>query len=386
MLEDISILYVEDEKGILNIVSEFLSPLFKNFHTAQNGQEGLDIYNKHSNEIDLIVTDINMPVLNGLKMSQKIRESNPTIPIIIITAYNEKNFLHEAIKLGVRDFVLKPMDLKNLLESIKKSLEPVYLKKKLDAERKLHEEERIRNAKYTASGQLAAGLTHEINTPLTYIKANFEMIGYDLEDLPDSKPKSSIEQSISKISDGIKRIETIVHSIKEMSHENSETMEDVNIYTTIVTALTLSYNKIKHIAKIYINGEEFSLDTDKQKYKYISHVQKQRIEQVWLIIITNALDELVKIKEFENRRLDINISYEDDLIKIIFEDNAGGISEQILDNIFDPFKGTKNSSGVGVGLSIAKKIINDQNKGSIKAYNKNNHAVFEIQLPAKKDF
>jgi C4-dicarboxylate-specific signal transduction histidine kinase len=385
MLEEISILYVEDEINILNIVSEFLSPIFKNFFTAQNGLEGLEIYNKHINEIDLIITDINMPLLNGLEMSRMIRESNHTIPIIITTAYNDKDYLHEAIKVGVRDFVLKPLDVKDLLKSIRRNLEPVYLKKKLEAERRFHEEERIKNAKCTASGQLAAGLTHEINTPLTYIKANFEMIGYDLDDIPDSKAKNSILQSVSKISDGIKRIENIVHSIKEMSEENNENMENVNIYATIVTALTLSYNKIKHISKVFVNKEEFSLDMDKNGREYISYVQKQRIEQVWLIIITNAIDELVKIKNFDDRKLDIDISYENNFVKVIFKDNAGGIKEEILDNIFEPFKGTKNSSGIGVGLSIAKKIINDQNKGMIKAYNEKQHAVFEIQLPPKKD-
>lgn len=378
MLKNITLLYVEDEDSVRNITTDYFSTLFKEIISARDGNEGFELFKTNKEHIDIIVTDINMPKLNGIDMIKKIRSIDTNIPIIITTAYNDNKFLQDAISLGVRDFVLKPVDLKELLDSIKKTLEPLLLKENL-------EKEKIRNAKSTASEQLSAGITHEINTPLTYIKANFEMIGYDLEDIPDSDSKESIKQSISKIQCGIKRIENIVNSIKELSQGSDEKFECTNIYSTIITALTITYNKIKHITKVFINGEEFSLDLDKNKYKYYSYVQIHRIEQLWIIIIINALDELVKVENFDNRKLSIDISENDEFLKIIFKDNAGGIKEDLLNDIFEPFKGSKDSSGMGVGLSIAKKIIQEQNNASIKAYNDAHNAVFEISLPKKKD-
>jgi len=380
MFDNITILYVEDEDQIRSVVKSVSTKLFKQFLTAKNGQEALDIFKKNKDTIDLIVTDINMPKLNGIDMAYAIREINPDIPIIITTAHNEKDFLHEAIKIGVSAFVLKPMDMKILLNTIQKTIQPILLKKQLVLEQQQHLEERVQSAKFAATGKLAAGITHEINTPLTYIKANFEMLGYDIEDLGDSKEKKNIVKSMEKISDGIRRIENIVGSMKEMAQYSTGKKEDANIYSSVVTAAILAYNKIKHTANVYINGELFNLDMDKNRYSYIANVQLQRVEQVWIIIINNAMDELVKIEQFKDRILRIDISEKNNEVIVRFKDNAGGISDEIMEHLFDPFKGTKESSGMGIGLSIAKKIIDDQYKSTINAYNEDNGAVFEIIL------
>ena len=380
MFDTLTALYVEDELLVSNMVLGLLQKFFKEVMFAQNGQEGLDIYSQYQDKIDIIITDINMPKMDGLQMCSKVREIDQTIPIIITTAYNDKDFLHQAIELGVSKFVTKPMDMSLLLDSIKKSVEPILLKQNLEKERELYEEERVRNAKFAATGELAAGITHEINTPLTYIKANFEMLGYDIEDLPNSKEKENIQKSLEKINDGLHRIENIVGSMREMSQQSTVNKEKVNIYSTIITAATLAYNKIKHISHVYINGREFNLDMDKNEFEFIAEVQLQRIEQVWIIIINNAMDELMKMEKFDDRKLEISISSEDENIVIVFKDNAGGIDINVMPHIFEPFKGTKKSSGMGIGLSIAKKIVQDQGDCTIEAYNEDNGAVFKITL------
>ncbi len=380
MFKTITALYVEDEEQIKNIVSSLFGNLFARIIVAADGKDGLDQFNQHKDEIDIIITDINMPKMNGLEMCEEIRKINTSVPIIITTAHNDKDFLHRAIKVGISDFVTKPMNMEVLLNSLKKNIEPILLQRKLDKQLEQHQEERLKTAKFSAIGQLAAGITHEINTPLTYIKASFEMMGYDIEDLPDSKTKDEIGKSISRIKDGLFRIENIVGSMKEMSQQSKIEKESSNIYSTVVTSAILAYNKIKHISNVYINDEHFSLDMDKESQTYMTDIQKQRIEQVWVIIINNAMDELMKIKDFNNRRLDINISSDETHINVIFKDNAGGIHDDIFDHLFEPFKGKKESSGMGVGLSIAKKIIADQGNASIDAYNEDNGAVFKIQF------
>ena len=169
--------------------------------------------------------------------------------------------------------------------------------------------------------------------------------------------------------------------MREMSQKSKEIKEDTNIYHTLVTALTLLYNRSKQISNIKLNGEDFVIGMDKNKERYVSCIQKQRVEQTWVVIINNALDELVKIEDFEDRLIDINISCTKDQKSIVvkIKDNAGGIPKKMLNNIFEPFVSNKESSGMGVGLNVAKRIINDQ-KGEILAYNENGGAVFEVKL------
>lgn len=383
MFKNLTALYVEDEKQLRDIVNSLVSTLFKNCYLGEDGEDGLNIFKKYKNDIDIVITDISMPRMDGLAMSKEIRKINPTIPIIITTAHNDKDFLHKAIDIGVSKFVTKPLDMHLLIDTLKITLEPVLLQEKLDKELKAYQEERVLNAKFTATGQLAAGITHEINTPLTYIKANIEMLGYDIEDINGSNNaniKNSMEDNLIKITDGINRIETIVSSMREISQQSISTKENINIYSTIVTSSILAYNKIKHVSAVYINNQEFNIDMDKNQFEYFATIEIQRIEQVWIIIINNAMDELMKIDKFENRRLDINITNNDNKIIITFKDNAGGIPQDIIEHLFEPFKGTKKSSGMGIGLSIAKKIIDDQNDATIEAYNEDDGAVFKVTL------
>ena len=131
ILKNISILYVEDESDVREFTSKLLSSLLKNVFTAENGQDGLDLYKENINTIDLIVTDINMPKMNCIAMCEKIRELNKEIPIVVTSAHNDTDFLKKAIDVGVSTYAMKPIDLYQLIESITKAIEPIFLKKEL---------------------------------------------------------------------------------------------------------------------------------------------------------------------------------------------------------------------------------------------------------------
>lgn len=296
-----------------------------------------------------------------------------------IVEFNKTSFQNNNKFAGIIGIII---DITLQEKSKLKLQEKVFNKTMQNIEQtKMFEEEQQKNIKFTAIGQLAAGITHEINTPLTYIKGNFEMIKYDILDLPDNIVKVRMLEDSQKVIDGINRLSNIVESMREMSQKSKESKEDVNIYHTLITSLTLLYNRSKQISNIKVNGELFTIGFDKDKELYICCVQKQRVEQTWVIIINNALDELVKVDNFEDRLIDINIKCTKDNKEVVIKvkDNAGGIPKDIEKNIFDPFVSSKESSGMGVGLNVAKKIIEEQN-GTIKAYNEDDGAVFEIRL------
>ena len=131
ILKNISILYVEDENDVRDFTSKLLASLLKNVFAADNGLAGLELYKENINTIELIVTDINMPKMNGITMCEKIRELNKEIPIVVTSAHNDTSFLKKAIDVGVSTYAMKPIDLYQLIESITKAIEPIFLKKEL---------------------------------------------------------------------------------------------------------------------------------------------------------------------------------------------------------------------------------------------------------------
>jgi diguanylate cyclase (GGDEF)-like protein len=121
ILKDVVILYVEDEDDIRNEVVESISFLVGEIIVATNGAEGLEKYNQHNDKIDLIISDILMPKLNGIEMIKKIRAIDHNIPIILTTAFSDTEYLREAIELSVDSYVLKPIDIEELYNAIQKA-------------------------------------------------------------------------------------------------------------------------------------------------------------------------------------------------------------------------------------------------------------------------
>ena len=106
-LKNIKILYVEDDELIRENTAEILKRKCDNVITAEDGLEGLELYEKFSP--DLIITDIQMPRLDGLSMIKKIRENDLTTKIVITTAYTDQKYLLEAVEMQLIKYVSKPL-------------------------------------------------------------------------------------------------------------------------------------------------------------------------------------------------------------------------------------------------------------------------------------
>ena len=116
--KNITILYVEDDIDIREELSDILQFSVENLYVATNGKEGLELYKKHN--IDIIITDINMPIMNGLEMIGNIRKDDENIPIIITSAFNDISYLKKAIDLQVDKYINKPVDISQLMLAIDK--------------------------------------------------------------------------------------------------------------------------------------------------------------------------------------------------------------------------------------------------------------------------
>lgn len=115
-----TVLCIEDDVTIREELVEFLRIKFKAVYEAGNGKEGLDSF--IANKPDIVISDIRMPVMNGLEMSREIRKIRDKTPIIVTSAYQDTQFFLEAIDIGVNQFVLKPVNLEKLMLSVDKCL------------------------------------------------------------------------------------------------------------------------------------------------------------------------------------------------------------------------------------------------------------------------
>ncbi|KAB7887544.1 GGDEF domain-containing response regulator [Poseidonibacter ostreae] len=126
-IKELNLLYVEDDQSIREILSLKLERLVKNLHIAIDGEDGYSKFVKH--KPDLILTDITMPKLNGIEMTQKIREVNSDIPIIVISAHTDVDFFIDSINCGVTAYLLKPINKNKLLDSLELNAKNIYLNK-----------------------------------------------------------------------------------------------------------------------------------------------------------------------------------------------------------------------------------------------------------------
>jgi len=115
-LKHLTLLYVEDEPLIRANASEYFNRYCKKVFEAKDGQEGLDIY--HAHKPDLIISDINMPKLNGLEFASQIRKTDKTTPIILATAHTQTEYLLKAVELQLIKYIVKPITSDKLEEAL----------------------------------------------------------------------------------------------------------------------------------------------------------------------------------------------------------------------------------------------------------------------------
>jgi CheY-like chemotaxis protein len=118
-LQKVKLLFVEDEIALIDIISETLNKLDLNFLIAHNGAQGLELLDEHD-DIDVVITDLNMPVMTGIEMIESIRnnEKYKDIDIIIISAHTEKCIVNKVQKLNVSDYLFKPFDFRKFIALI----------------------------------------------------------------------------------------------------------------------------------------------------------------------------------------------------------------------------------------------------------------------------
>ncbi len=172
----IKVLYVEDNQEAREMTMSLLEDFFDDIVIAINGEDGLQKFQE--NDIDLILTDINMPKLNGLEMSKKIRDIDMETPIIVLSAHNEEDFFLESIKIGINGYILKPIDIEQFASVV------YTISKELRYKKEAHENLNLSKAYQRAINNITIVSKTDPKGVITYANDIFcKISGYTKEEL-----------------------------------------------------------------------------------------------------------------------------------------------------------------------------------------------------------
>lgn len=375
---DITLLYVEDHEDTREELQELLEMIFPQVYVATNGQEALDIYKNHP--IDLIITDINMPVLNGIRMIEKIRENNTDIKVIVFSAHEKIEYLIRCIELSVDGFLTKPFNQKKYFETLYKVIGQIHTKKELalykeNLEKKVQEQLHEimeknsmleKNARLATMGEMIDAIAHQWKSPLSVIKLHIDllMMKHQMGELNGEE----LEESMEKMTLQIKHLFETIEEFRKFFRPNTQ-LEYIKVKSLIDSvSLLLKDELIKHTIQ---------LECEYENEEYGIGVNSNEMKHVLINLIQNSKEAFVQngVKE---KNIHIIVYKKGEKIYIEVSDNAGGIPLEVIDQIFSPHITTKqNEGGTGIGLYLVKQIL-DKINGTISVRNSEKGACFTL--------
>lgn len=358
-----TILVVDDTQKNVEILVELLSDY--DVVVARDGQTAINILLEDSS-IDLILLDIMMPDMDGFEVCQKIKQNIQInkIPIIFLSAKSDDESLQKGFDIGAVDYIIKPFKPIELFSRVKLHIQLMQ-----------HEKESMELNKAKALNELIRNISHQWRQPLSVIStaASGCKIQKELNILSDQTLNNSFDAII-------KNVEYLSATIENFQNlvANSEYKSLFNLKELIEENIHLFFYK----------NEKILVDIDIQNNIEIIGVKNQLL-QVLLPILNNA-KEILEFTKQKSPMIFVKAKKENNVAIINIYDNAGGVSNEIVDKIFDPYFTTKHESlGTGLGLYSVRNIIINTFYGDIKVSNihyeyENSFyegANFEIKIP-----
>ncbi len=360
------LLIVDDEEIILGACENILIDMAE-VETCNCPVKALDILKKKT--FDILLTDINMPLLDGITLIKVVKKIQPEIIPIIITGLPDLRTSISANKAGATDYLAKPIEPIVLEMTVQRAIDRLKFQRQrqdlfntvqsalLDVEEKKNEiqatniklqntqAQLVQSAKLASIGTLASGIAHELNNPLAALIGSIGLVNKFGEDNPKLTPHT---ERVKKIAE---RMKGIVRRLMEYAEE-----------TKVDSSSPVSINESIENALLFFNSqfEEMEIEVDNQLSDDIPMLKadQAQLETVIQSLLANSRDAYEK-QSSESEKKIVIITKEDSEggIMVIYDDNAGGIGEDIQDQIFDPFFTTAQANRSGLGLSTSHQIM-----------------------------
>ncbi len=142
--KELRVLYVEDDENLRLETTKIIERIFSRVDLASDGEEGFEAFQR--NRYDLIITDIEMPQINGIEMSREIRSIDRDTPIVVVSAYSNTDYFMDAIAIGIDYYILKPIKMPRLIDTLFAAVKRVIDKRLADQYRQKEMTKRIKQA------------------------------------------------------------------------------------------------------------------------------------------------------------------------------------------------------------------------------------------------
>ncbi len=233
--KELKILYVEDDMELQAQTKEFFEVLFKKTSVASDGKEALEMYKEES--YDIVISDVKMPKMDGIELSTKIREIHPNQCIIIVSAYNDSNYLLKFINMNIRYFMQKPIEIDNMLETLYYTAKSIVNEKMVEEYRA--DLEQSNKELHTKNKELES-LVRILDSKLVQIGQS-KKVTIKKDDLEHAKLETADLNELKELEIDISGAAVLINLSKNITTSNIQVLGD----------LFLSYAKIIASYKIY---------------------------------------------------------------------------------------------------------------------------------------
>jgi len=359
------LLLIDDERPILETLGLSISSEGYEVFTAENGKEGLEIFDREG--IKLILTDIKMPVMDGIEVLKKIKESGKEAEVIVITGHGDMDSAIAALRYGASDFITKPVRDEALMLTIERARQRISLAEQLKSytenleqkvemrTRELREahEEIVKNERLATIGETVAELAHYTKNILNGLRGGMYKVNSALE---KNKP-DLLREGWDMVQRNIEKVSQLVLNLLTYSKDRPPDREMCSINEIATEVVEL----LQHQAE----ENNITLRRDLDPNIKEVYIDPKGMHDVFLNLVSNALDSCV-MDEDVSEPWEVTVrtvlkTTDQDKKKIVIEvaDNGCGMNPEIQSKIFTRFFSTKQGKGTGLGLLITQKIVHE---------------------------
>src|SRR5262249_51770348 len=367
------ILVVDDEPDVELLINQQFRRQIRagefNFSFARDGEQALTVLQKDAG-FDLMLLDINMPVMDGLTLLARLSELQAQVRAIIVSAYGDMPNIRTAMNRGAFDFVLKPIDMADLQATIRKALDEIA---------KLREIEQRRHAAERARSNLShfvASMSHELRTPLNAI------IG-----LTDMMTSNAARFGTEKALEPLKRVHKagnhllgLINQVLDLSRIEAGKLELAPESVVLAPLVDEVIGTARQLAEQNKNR----LTVDAAQDLGTLFVDPMRLRQILLNLLSNAC----KFTSGGEGKLKAHrVANGGDWIELVVSDTGIGMTPEQQAKLFEEFTQAEASTarrfgGTGLGLAITRKLARMMGGDVTVASEPDKGSVFTVRLPA----
>lgn len=359
------LLLIDDERPILETLGISISSEGYEVFTAENGKEGLEIFDRE--DIKLVLTDIKMPVMDGIELLKKVKRSGKQAEVIVITGHGDMDSAIAALRYGASDFITKPVRDEALMLAIQRARQRLSIAQQLrdyteNLEQKVEmrtkelqeaHEEILKNERLATIGETVAEMAHYTKNILNGLRGGM----YKVNSAVDKDKPDLLKEGWDMVQRNIEKVSQLVLNLLTYSKDRPPKREKCSLNEIAAETMEM----LQHQA----DENDIMLRRDLDPSMKEAYVDPKGVHDVFLNLLSNAIDSCVFCQDtsrtwevvVKTRLETTDQGKERALIEVI--DNGSGMSSETQSKIFTRFFSTKEGKGTGLGLLITQKIVHE---------------------------